>query len=117
MHGSGASGGGLDVERKPLLALVERISAGSVGMLILAHQDRLARFGFPLDLASLSQAPVRTPGTEPAVAESGTRTHARCAYHAEQLFKPIVRLAERPHNIEGGVGPWQRPGSPPTRSA
>ena len=41
-----ASGGGLNVERKQMLVLVERIIAGEVGMLILAHQDRLARFGF-----------------------------------------------------------------------
>ena len=42
-------GSGLNVERKQLLALVDRISAGGVGVLVLAHQDRLARFGFPLD--------------------------------------------------------------------
>jgi predicted site-specific integrase-resolvase len=52
-----ASGGGLNVERKPLLALVDRIIAGSVGMLVLTHQDRLARFGFQLDLA------IPVPGT------------------------------------------------------
>jgi predicted site-specific integrase-resolvase len=53
-----AIGSGLNVERKPLLALVDRISAGAVGVLILAHQERLARFGFPLDPASLCQTPV-----------------------------------------------------------
>src|SRR5215469_4808974 len=37
-------------------------------------------------------------------------------YYA-QLFKPVGRLVERPQHVEGGVGPWQRPGSPPTRSA
>jgi hypothetical protein len=53
-----ASGCGLDFERKPLLALVGRIITGGVGMLVLAHQNRLARYGFLLDLASLCQAPV-----------------------------------------------------------
>ena len=49
MHGARASGSGPNCERKPLLALVDRISAGAGGVLILAHQDRLARCGFPLD--------------------------------------------------------------------
>jgi len=47
-----AIGGGLNVERKQVYALVDWISAGEVGVLILAYQDRLARFGFPLDLTS-----------------------------------------------------------------
>ena len=42
-----AIGSGLNFQRKPLLALVDRISAGAGGVLVLAHQDRLARFGFP----------------------------------------------------------------------
>ena len=41
-------GGGLNFERKKFLAVVDRIIAGDVGMLIIAHRDRLARFGFPL---------------------------------------------------------------------
>ena len=39
-------GGGLNFQRKKFLALVDRIIAGDVGMLVIAHQDRLARFGF-----------------------------------------------------------------------
>jgi predicted site-specific integrase-resolvase len=41
-------GGGLNFQRKQFLALVDRIIAGEVGMLVLAHKDRLARFGFSL---------------------------------------------------------------------
>ena len=41
-------GGGLNFERKKFLALVDAIVAGDVKTLILAHEDRLARFGFPL---------------------------------------------------------------------
>jgi putative resolvase len=41
-------GGGLNFGRKKFLALVDRIIEGSVGMLVIAHKDRLARFGFPL---------------------------------------------------------------------
>ena len=112
-----ASGSGLNVERQQELALVDRISAGAGGVLILAHQDRLARFGFPLELASLCQAPVRPPGAEPAVAEPRTSTQARGAHPAAQFFKPVVRLAERAQHGEGDVGPWQRQRSKPTRSA
>lgn len=41
-------GGGLNFERKKFLTVVDGIIAGDIGILVLAHQDRLARFGFPL---------------------------------------------------------------------
>ncbi|EFH84497.1 IS607 family transposase [Ktedonobacter racemifer] len=41
-------GGGLNVERKRFLALVDAIVAGEVERVLIAHQDRLARFGFAL---------------------------------------------------------------------
>ncbi len=41
-------GGGLNFKRKRLLALVDGIVAAEIGTLVIAHQDRLARFGFPL---------------------------------------------------------------------
>lgn len=41
-------GGGLNFRRKEFLSLVDRIVAGQVSHLILAHKDRLARFGFEL---------------------------------------------------------------------
>jgi len=41
-------GGGLNFKRKLFLSLVDRIIAGEVWRLILAHKDRLARFGFEL---------------------------------------------------------------------
>ena len=41
-------GGSLNFQRKKFLALVDSIIAGDVGMLVIAHKDRLARFGFPL---------------------------------------------------------------------
>ena len=41
-------GGGLNFKRKQFLTLVDRISDGEVSQLILAHKDRLARFGFDL---------------------------------------------------------------------
>ncbi len=41
-------GGGLNFKRKKLLAILGRIMSGTVSRLIVAHKDRLARFGFDL---------------------------------------------------------------------
>ena len=41
-------GGGLDFERKRFLKLVDAIVAGEVKCVVIAHQDRLVRFGFAL---------------------------------------------------------------------
>ena len=42
----GEVGGGLDFRRKRFLALMDEIGRREVRMLILAHRDRLTRFGF-----------------------------------------------------------------------
>lgn len=39
-------GGGLNFKRKKLISLLERVMQGSVERIIVAHKDRLARFGF-----------------------------------------------------------------------
>ncbi len=41
-------GGGLNFERKQFLRLVDSIIDGQVERVVLAHQDRLARFGYQL---------------------------------------------------------------------
>ena len=41
-------GSGLNFKRKGLLALLERILSGDVGMVVVANKDRLCRFGFDL---------------------------------------------------------------------
>jgi putative resolvase len=41
-------GGGLNFERKQFLRLVDAILDGQVERVVLAHQDRLARFGYQL---------------------------------------------------------------------
>ena len=41
-------GGGLNFQRKQFLGLVDAIIAGEVAVLLIAHKDRLARFGFSL---------------------------------------------------------------------
>src|SRR5712691_5959609 len=42
------AGGGLNFERKQFLRLVDAILDGQVERVVLAHQDRLARFGYKL---------------------------------------------------------------------
>ncbi len=44
----GEIGGGLNFQRPRFLALLERVRAGDVGTIVVAHQDRLCRFGFDL---------------------------------------------------------------------
>ena len=41
-------GGGMNFKRPQFLKLLDRISSGEVGRLIVAHKDRLVRFGFDL---------------------------------------------------------------------
>src|SRR3954471_5334123 len=41
-------GGGMDLRRKKFLALMDAVDRGEIAMLVVAHQDRLARFGFDL---------------------------------------------------------------------
>ncbi len=39
-------GGGMNFERKKFLSLMERIERGEIVKLVIAHKDRLVRFGF-----------------------------------------------------------------------
>ena len=41
-------GGGLNFQRKGLVALLERLHRGDKLRIVVAHRDRLARFGFDL---------------------------------------------------------------------
>lgn len=41
-------GGGMNFKRKKFLKLVDEIIAQEIGVLIIAHKDRLSRFGFSL---------------------------------------------------------------------
>ncbi|MGL5195238.1 MAG: IS607 family transposase [Chroococcales cyanobacterium] len=41
-------GGGLNFKRKKMLALLGQVLSGDVRMVVVAHKDRLARFGFDL---------------------------------------------------------------------
>jgi putative resolvase len=41
-------GGGMNMKRKKFLAVVDGVIAYQIGTLVIAHKDRLMRFGFPL---------------------------------------------------------------------
>ncbi|MER5337570.1 IS607 family transposase [Micromonospora sp. NPDC002717] len=41
-------GGGMDLRREKFLALLDAVDRGEVATLVVAHRDRLARFGFEL---------------------------------------------------------------------
>jgi putative resolvase len=41
-------GGGMNFKRKHFLAIVDRIQRGEIAKLLIAHKDRLMRFGFDL---------------------------------------------------------------------
>ncbi|URR34945.1 IS607 family transposase [Thermosynechococcus sp. HN-54] len=41
-------GGGLNFKRQQFLSLLERVGRGDVATIVVAHQDRLCRFGFDL---------------------------------------------------------------------
>jgi putative resolvase len=59
-------GGGLNFKRKQFLSLVDAILEGQVERVILAHQDRLARFGYQLliHLCETHQCEVLVMNTE-----------------------------------------------------
>lgn len=41
-------GGGLNFNRKRFLSMIDGVIAGDIGTVVIAHKDRLARFGLPL---------------------------------------------------------------------
>lgn len=42
------TGGGLNFKRKRFLEIVDRVGCGEISHLVVAHKDRLTRFGFDL---------------------------------------------------------------------
>ena len=41
-------GGGLNFKRPKFLDIIDRVNSGQISVLVLAHKDRMARFGFEL---------------------------------------------------------------------
>jgi predicted site-specific integrase-resolvase len=94
-------GGGLNFERKQFLRLVDRIVSGEVERVVLAHQDRLVRFGYQL-LAHLCH----THQTELVVMNTETLSPEQelvqdCDYAL--FFIAIGRTAQLPQSTQKGA--------------
>src|SRR5947209_10123539 len=88
-------GGGLNFKRKQFLRLVDAVIAGEVSTLVIAHKDRLARFGYSL-LAHLCE-------THECKDRKSTRlnsSHANISYAVFCLKKKNKNKynLERPYN-------------------
>jgi putative resolvase len=64
-------GGGLNFKRKQFLRLVDAVIAGEVSTLVIAHKDRLARFGYSLlaHLCETHECKLMVVNTEQLAAE------------------------------------------------
>ena len=60
-------GGGMNFKRKQFLSLMDRIAAGDISRLIVAHKDHLVRFGFDLldHIAKRSACVIEVVNQEP----------------------------------------------------
>jgi hypothetical protein len=70
-------GGGLNLKRPKFVAIMDRIEAREVSQLIVAHEDRWVRFGFPWILALPSPTSSGTPGSPASNANSVIRNSKR----------------------------------------
>ncbi len=80
--------GGMNFKRKKFLGLMDRIQHGEVERLIVAHKDRLVRFGLDLISHIGEESGVRDSGSESAVVLSGAGDGRRYAGHC-----PCVQLS------------------------
>ena len=95
-------GGGLNFQRKGLVSLLERLHRGDKLRIVVAHRDRLARFGF-----ELIQWMAEQNGGEILVLENTdhspqTGTHRGYSRHPQHLQLPAPRTPPLPKpNREG----------------
>ena len=93
-------GGGLNFKRKQFLSLVDAILEGQVERVILAHQDRLARFGYQLlvHLCETHQCELLVMNTEELSPEQELVQDLITITHCSDF--QIVRLAQLPQSLE-----------------
>ena len=92
-------GGGMNFGRKRFLALMDAVNAGEIGTLILAHQDRLPRFGVR---AILPPTRVRDFSPPPRALVARARVGPSPTHHYAGLFSPVVRITELSQELKGG---------------
>ena len=69
------TGGGMNLRRRKFLALMDDIEQGRVAVLVIAHKDRLARFGFDYleHVAARNGCEIIVANQETLSAATGTR--------------------------------------------
>ena len=97
-------GGGLNFQRKGLVALLERLHRGDKLRIVVAHRDRLARFGFDLIrwMAEQNGGEIvvsRRHGLQPP-----TGTYRGYSRHPAHLQLPTARTPPQPKRDPGGYG-------------
>src|SRR5262249_31967104 len=85
-------GSELNYQRKHFNRLMEQIELGQVRGLIIAHKDRLVRFGFEW-FAPFCERHGTACSLSTGIRLSGTRVGARPALHRPGLQRPSVRAA------------------------
>ena len=104
-------GGGLNWKRQGLLSILERIHRGDKLPLVVAHRDRLARFGFELIEGLAGPAKRRAgPGSPPAGCQPPIRAYRRSTRRPPYVQLPDARTPPLPDRNRGGFR------SIPTRS-
>ena len=88
--------GGLNWQRKGLLSILERLHRGDKLDVVVAHRDRLARFGFELIEWLVVQNGGASPGSQPVGCQPRIRTHRGFTRHPAYVQLPDARTPTLP---------------------
>lgn len=85
-------GGGMNFGRRKFVRLLEQVIAGDVAMIVVAHRDRLALFGFEL-IEWLANKLGRDRGGQSGIAVPAAGTGRRSIGPRARLLVPVVWVA------------------------
>ena len=94
--------GGLNWQRKGLLSILERLHRGDKLDIVVAHRDRLARFGFELIEWLVVAERRRSRGSQPAGCQPRIRTHRGFTRHPPHVQLPDARTPTLPSGNRAG---------------
>ena len=89
--------GGLNWQRKGLLSILERLHRGDKLDVVVAHRDRLARFGFELIEWLVVAERRHSPGSQPVGCQPRIRTHRGSTRHSPHVQLPDARTPALPN--------------------
>ena len=98
------TGGGLNWKRKGLVSLLERLHRGDKLRIVVAHRDRLARFGFELIQWLAEQNGGGIVVLDNTGLQPRTGAHRGYSRHPPHLLLPATRPAPLPQRNPGGSG-------------